>query len=337
MKWMTKEQTGQIIDRNPRKNFKSNLLPKILSFVLICFCNFSPLSVFTQSPVAYLKASVKSEKEHELPVSIERGIPFELVRGMIVTQARIDDQDGQFILDTGAPLMVINDKPSTPSRVAASFRDEIAVGETTIKAFDWAGTEEKSLNALVLDISHLESAFERPLKGMIGFNAIKDYEVFFDYEDQSLLRCHPRKNVLHQNARPLHTIRFQLYDHLPVIVIKVGDKTLRFGLDTGACDNLLDESVLSGLDPALFTYLEDEAVQGLDQKVNRVRAITVNQMVVEDLPVLSDLKFLSTDLPQLRDASGNELDGLLGYSFLSRMKFSINYPKRKIYVWEMSK
>lgn len=330
---MTENQIGQSIYKNYFKNLKSSLS---LQLLFLSFVSFSPLSTFSQSPVAYLKASVESLATHPLPASMEQGIEFELVRGMIVTKASIDNQQGEFILDTGAPLMVINDVPSEPSRVAASFKDEIAVGETIIDAFDWAGREEKSLDALVLDISHLESAFERPLKGMIGFNAIKDYEIFFDYEENTLLRCNPRKNILHENANPVHSIRFQLYDHLPVITLQVGDRVLRLGLDTGACDNLLDESVLKQLDTALFSYLPDEAVQGLDQKVNRVQAIRVDEAQLEDLPVVSGLKFLTTEMPQLRDASGNELDGLLGYSFLSRMKFSINYPKRRIYVWEFA-
>jgi hypothetical protein len=333
MNWMTTNRIGPLIKKVHLSKTRISLFLKPLLFV---FLYLTATSLSAQSPVAYLKAEVRSEKAHKLPFTIEHGIPFELIRGMIVTRARIDDQDGHFILDTGAPLMVINDIPTAPSRVAASFKDEIEVGETTIREFDWGGTEEKSLDALVLDISHLESAFQLPLKGMIGFNAINDYEVYFDYEEQTILRCNPRKNILHENASPSHTLRFQLFDHLPVIILKVGDKTLRFGLDTGACDNMLDQSALSKLDPALFTYLADEEVQGLDQRINRVRTVALNEMVIEDLPVISGLKFLATEMPQLRDASGNQLDGLLGYSFLSRMKFSINYPKRKIFVWEVN-
>lgn len=330
---MTHNQIGQSIYNNHCKSLYRSFLLKTFLFLAI---SSLPQFVFSQSPVAFLKATIQPLERQTMPMGVEQGIEFELVRGMIVTKADIDDRQGEFILDTGAPLMVVNDIPSKPSWVAASFKDEIAVGETTIKAFNWAGTEEKSLDALVLDISHLESAFGRPLEGMIGFNAIKDYELFFDYQRKILLRCDPRKNVLHDNSEPSHSIRFQLYDHLPVITLKVGDRVLRLGLDTGACDNLLDESVVKELDPALFSFMADEAVQGLDQKVNRVQAIRVDNVQLADLPVISDLKFLTTEMPQLRDASGNELDGLLGYSFLSRMKFSINYPKRRIHVWEFA-
>jgi predicted aspartyl protease len=252
---------------------------------------------------------------------------------MIVMQAKIDQQPGHFILDTGAPLMIINEEPQTPSRLASSFKEEITVGETVINDFNWAGNEEKKLDALVLDISHLEQAFQRPLKGMIGFNVLKGYELFFDYEKRIVRRYAGRKNQLHQQSRPLHNIPFQKFAHLPVITLKIGNKKFRFGLDTGACTNMIDQSVLDALDETIVTPLADEEVQGLDQHINRVQAVQLKSVEAKGL-VVEDLKFLATDLSELQSDEGIVLDGLLGYSFLSRMKFSISYPKQRIYVWE---
>jgi hypothetical protein len=210
------------------------------------------------------------------------------------------------------------------------------VGETTIGHFNWAGIEEKKLDALVLDISHLEKAFQRPLKGMIGFNALKDYELFFDYEQRQVLRYEAQRNALHENADFLHKLPFQKLDHLPVIAVKIGKKKFYFGLDTGACTNLINRSVLESIEQELITDLPDEEVQGLDQRVNRVKAVNIKAIEVKGL-VEKDLKFLATEMPELHSDDGIQLAGLLGYSFLSRMKFSINYPKQRIYVWERTR
>lgn len=325
MKWTT--NFFQITNVNSRN------LPIFRKTITTFFLAFCFLISFAQHSIAYLRTIPKTESFYHLSGRTEQTIPFELVRGMIVIQAQIDQQPGQFILDTGAPLMIINDQPEAPSRWAASFKKEIQVGETTIEAFNWAGIEEKSLDALVLDISHLESAFDRTLKGMIGFNVLKEYELFFDYEQQFILRYPPRKNFLHKNVRPLLSIPFKLYDHLPVITVEIGKKKFTFGLDTGACTNMIDQSVLEALEAEWFSSLPQEEVQGLDQDINRVPVIALKEIRVKEL-VLNDLKFLAADMPQLHSDAGIALDGLLGYSFLSQMKFSINYPKQQIYVWE---
>lgn len=289
----------------------------------------------SQNTVAYLRTASLAEAAPAFEWTAPTGqrIPFKLIRGMILTEASIDQEKGRFILDTGAPLLVVNDRPDAPSRLAASFSQEIQVGETTIENFRWAGLEEKKLEALVLDISHLESAFGQSLEGMIGYNVLKDYEVYFDYENSFMLRSDPRKNVLHDHAEPLYSIPFQLSDHLPVITVTIGKRKLRLGLDTGACANLIDVAALEALDAGLITWLPDEEVQGLDQNVKRVQALQLDHLEAKELAV-SDLKFLSADLSQLHSEDGVALDGLLGYAFLSRFKFSINYPKGRIYVWE---
>lgn len=325
MKWTTKTSNQQKI--NGRQLYRTRQI------LLFAVCMLTSFVAFSQNSIAYLRSELSKETPEVINHRSENVIPFELIRGMIVMQASINDQPGHFILDTGAPLMVVNETPETPSRIAASFKEEIEVGETIINNFDWAGIEEKKLNALVLDISHLEQAFQRPLKGMIGFNAIKEYELLFDYEQQVVRRYHARKNLLHDQASPLHKLPFQKMDHLPVITVKIGNKKFHFGLDTGACANMIDQSALEALEAELITELPDEEVQGLDQSINRVKAVAIHSIEARDM-IIEDLKFLATDMPELHTDDGMVLDGLLGYSFLSRMKFSINYPKQRIYVWE---
>lgn len=325
MKWTTKTSNQEKI--NGRQLYRTRQI------LLFAVCMLTSFVAFSQNSIAYLRSELSKETPEVINHRSENVIPFELIRGMIVMQASINDQPGHFILDTGAPLMVVNETPETPSRIAASFKEEIEVGETIINNFDWAGIEEKKLNALVLDISHLEQAFQRPLKGMIGFNAIKEYELLFDYEQQVVRRYHARKNLLHDQASPLHKLPFQKMDHLPVITVKIGNKKFHFGLDTGACANMIDQSALEALEAELITELPDEEVQGLDQSINRVKAVAIHSIEARDM-IIEDLKFLATDMPELHTDDGMVLDGLLGYSFLSRMKFSINYPKQRIYVWE---
>lgn len=325
MKWTTENKSDYT-----RPNKYSLPIVKLINlFALVLMVG----TMLGQNSIAYLRSSLNTNTVATAAISDEEAIPFDLIRGMIVMNAQVDQTDGQFILDTGAPLMIINDQPEQTTLKATSFKQEVAIGETTIDVFNWAGAEEKKMDALVLDISHLESAFDLPLTGMIGYNALKQYEIFFDYEKQFVLRYRARKNKLHENATPIYSIPFQFYDHLPVITIKIGKRRFRFGLDTGACANLIDQSILEKLSEELYIDSTDEEVQGLDQSVDKVKALIMKHIEVKELAV-EDLKFLATDLSQLQSTDGRSIDGLLGYSFLSKMKFSINYPKQRIYIWE---
>lgn len=301
---------------------------KMITLLLLLSTTFG----FAQSSISYLRTSATHTRPLGHPDRDNLIIPFELLRGMIVLNAEIDEQVGQFILDTGAPMIVINDQPAAGAWQGASFQQAVAVGYTRVKEFAWAGDEQHALEALVVDISHLETAIQRPLEGMIGYNALNQYELFFDYERQSIMRCSPRKNILHQSAKPLISLPIEFFDHLPVITVQIGNKKLRFGLDTGACANLIDPSVLAQLDEADITTLPQEEIQGLDQAVTLTEAVMIDQIQIKHHS-LESVKFLATDLSALRAASNHWLDGLLGYEFLKRLKFSINYPKGRMYIW----
>ena len=47
----------------------------------------------------------------------------------------------------------------------------------------------------------------------------------------------------------------------------------------------------------------------------------------------SNMEFSFADLSAFDTPGGFELDGILGFPFLSSGKFSINYKKKKIYLW----
>ena len=186
---------------------------------------------------------------------------------------------------------------------------------------------------LPLDISHLEESFDREIAGLIGFDVLADFELLFDYEKHEVQILNARKNSLHKNNQPLQKISFQKQGHLPVIQAKIGGKSYRFGIDTGAEVNLLDKTILKDLDKNAATVLADEPIQGLENATLLVPAVSVNNTVVQsnDFP---DMKYLFVDFSAVNQDQAAKIDGLLGFPFLEKTKVSINYKKQKIYIWE---
>jgi predicted aspartyl protease len=263
-------------------------------------------------------------------------IPFEVSRGMIIVKALLNDQPGSFIVDTGAPLMVINKMPEATTRQAArSFASAIEYTSETIDRFQWAELAFQNLDALALDISHLEASTQRALSGMVGYNALHTREVLFDYQHNRMALYDASRNVLHRTATPILELPFELQDHLPVVTVQIGGHTLAFGIDTGAGINLIERRWLDELPRDQLVPGQAEQVRGMDQQMQTVPSALISGMTLGGLPLDDEMGFLFTDLQHLQTNTGLKIDGLLGFPFLKQLVFSINYPKRKLYIWHI--
>lgn len=303
---------------------------KWMVFLLIVLSN----SVFGQQSIAFLnKPNLEVRSLSSSIPANSQAIPMEVIRGMIYLEAEMNGQKGQFILDTGAPMLIVNQKTKPENtKNALSFGEGISVTETQVASFNLANIQQENIDALALDISHLEKASGKDIMGLIGYNVLAQFELFFDFDHQllHLIQIQAKPSLSLQG--PSASINFKMYDHLPIVKVKIGGKTLRLGIDTGAASNLMDERVLSDLDTTEIQYLPKEEIQGLDQKIKVVQSGLIQQLKVKNAS-FGETKFLFTDLSFLREHTGHQIDGLLGSPFFAKASFSINYPKKKINIW----
>ncbi len=259
--------------------------------------------------------------------------PFELLQGMIVVQAKVNGEMGSFILDTGAPSMVIDKKEKSGEKVAArGVGGEMTVGKTELREFSFGNIHRKDLESYVLDISQLEINCGRDLMGLIGYDILQQYELLFDYAQQ-LIHIYPANETagFHKN-KASKVIPFVLHGHVPVVVVKIGGKKAYLGVDSGAAVNLLDQDYLSKIEDSHLADVCEEWLTGLDNQKHLVVAADVRQSSIKgnEFPAM---RYLFTDMSSIEEHFGSRLDGLLGYPFFKSQKISINYKKRKIYVW----
>ncbi len=299
-------------------------------YILVLECSIA------QSNVAYLKALAP-------PSPFTVYTPFDaitsqldIVNGMPYVYAQHDGKDGRFLLDTGAPMLVLNSSKITgkESIPAANFSSSFNLSATKVKKFQWASVERKHLQALVLEIDHLEESTGSKLEGIIGYDILKDFELFIDYPNEQVLLLHPSENSLHKAAKPMATLDIELQDHLPVITVQIGSKTLRFGLDTGAGVNLIDKDCKTALPLEFFTILGVEEIRAINQTSSQVEAALVNNVHIADLP-FDNMKYLLTEFSDLQSKTNLKIDGLMGFPFFERVKCSIDYPNKKLHIWSI--
>lgn len=259
--------------------------------------------------------------------------PLEIVNGMTFVKARLNGRTGNYLFDTGAPLLILNKSEVGADKLqAASVGGAFTVASVQAKDFSWAGNNYPVLEAVAIDLAHLEESSAMPLAGIIGFEVIKNHELFIDYRSGQLAVLESSNNKLSKTATPRFVIPFELQDHLPVIRVVIDGKELRFGIDTGAAVNLIDQKYEPALSGGSYVQGDMEELRGLDRHVKLVHTGRIHQTHTGDLSV-RDMKYLFVDLSHLETTSGLQIDGLLGYPFFEQVKCSINYPNRRLYIW----
>ncbi|MCR9289292.1 MAG: aspartyl protease family protein [Bacteroidetes bacterium] len=260
---------------------------------------------------------------------------FELINGLPVVQAEVNGKVGNFIIDTGAPGIVINAKSTesnSNNHKGGSIGGNIELSEIIINAFAWENIQLENITGLALDISHLEKAADKKIAGLIGFEILKKFELFFDFQSKTIRIYSSKKSELHKNNKPTESIPFEMQGHIPVILVKIENQTFRMGIDTGAETNLIDKQLLKKLNKDNLLNPRVEELRGLDRQIQRQIATEIKNTQTKKNN-FHNMKYLTSDFSKINETYGLELDGLLGAPFLNSAKISINYQKRKIYIW----
>lgn len=271
-------------------------------------------------------------------------IPFEFADKKILVTARIEGKQGTFMLDTGAPGIVLNVKQQTANTTtkkhqntkkksaAQDIHQEVTVHETNVGQFEWAGMTMENVEALEIDMSHLEEAVHQNLAGLIGYDVLKNAEILIDHKRKILILSNDKRSSWHKNEKPKAVLDFVLINHLPVIKTKIGKKTVYMGLDSGAEANLIDNHSYKKLDKDLILKTKKEKLIGLSGKEKNTIAAWVKSTKI-DKNNFEEMKYVCTDLSKLHTDDGAKISGLLGQPFFEQNIISVNYNKRKLYIW----
>lgn len=291
-----------------------------------------PNIVQAQNFVSFLDVTdVPTNKVKNADFATTSIVPFTVMEGMMIVEATVNNEKGNFIIDTGAPTLVLNERPTATQQTSGrGISNGLVADEVNVQEFSWSGINKKNIAAFKVDISHLEKVSDQSLAGIIGYDILKEVELLVDYQAQTLLLS-PVKSKSKFNE-PIAVIPFTMQAHLPVIKVKIGKKKLRLALDTASESNILDSKIFDKINAELISNQQVGEIQGVDQQIKRVKVADIATTQVRDLP-FRDMPYLFTDLSHLKSESGLNIDGLLGYPFFKQGKMSINYKEQKIYVW----
>jgi len=300
-------------------------------FLISCVLWLVPLT--GQDNIALVGSKEGSSIELDLgEIESYKETKFKLHDRLIIVEAELNGKIGNYIFDTGSPNLLINQKVENSSSLIGGVAKNCEAEVIDVQEFKWAGISSKSIQAVAFDMTNLEKTFGAKIDGLIGQGLFNQYEILIDFSNQYIRLFKPKKSKFHKKNKYQQKINFSFENHIPVIMVKIDGKKYRFGIDTGAEVNVLNKELKEELELSLFSNWDEGKVYGVDGISEKIESANLDLFLIKKSKV-ENQKFMFMDFTNLKDEFDMELDGILGYPFLSRNVISINYQKKKIYIW----
>lgn len=304
------------------------------------------LSIFIKAQANIIeKDNTSSSKSTELLAPSKTNtrermeIPFTVYNGIIYVQAILNGKEGTFILDSGAPDLILNSDAEN-IEYNSSYKSEASgvggkvkkAGSAHIKSFYWNGITLSEGNVLSVSMSHLT---KKKILGLIGYNVFNDYALTFDYKNHKIFgQLNPSlAQEKELNGELLATISFEMYKHIPVFPMEVNGKMYNMGLDSGAAANVLYEKYVPELKESIIRYKESDltGIGGRTKaKKGRIKRLKVGDVSYEKLGFI----FENDMLNGLNQKSTVKIDGLLGYEFLKQYLTTVDFKAKEVRIYK---
>lgn len=290
-----------------------------------------PVAAQSQDAVSFLRAETVKGSTVNTPLATSGAQAFDFNRNLIFFDARVNGKEGKFILDTGAPTLLLNTRGASvghpaPTGLAAGGMVELA--NQRIESFEMEGRSLGKRWVLAMDLRGMEDRTGETIDGFLGHEYLRDGEVRINFPDRNFSLMKSTRKPRHEGRAPVQVLKFEYIGHLPVITLKVGKKKLRFAIDTGAGVNILDHR-FSDL------YIEtgrEMNIQGLDGGNEDGQIVRIPGLSLEG-DNLAKTAFVAMDLSHLQSPGEPFIAGILGSVFLSDRVVGIDYIRRKVYLW----
>lgn len=274
-------------------------------------------------------------------------VPFLPVDDLVIIEAIIDNQKGNFIVDTGAQDLFLNKKYFKGRKEYRNEQTWDINGKVSTPEFYYAkkvqiqAFEKKRMTGKVIDLSHHEKIKNIPIHGILGYAIFKNMELTFDFKNRklTLFKLNRKGEKLGEAANldsePTDSFNLHMSCHIPFLIGFIGEKRLRLGIDSGSEINILNKNSVKKYQKEL-TYQQPLLVSGFSKKKKQVKMATLAHLEIDE-SIFYQLNFALMDLYIFKKQKTVKLDGLLGSEFLQNCKMSINYRTKKLYLWQTEK
>ncbi|WP_207496794.1 aspartyl protease family protein [Aridibaculum aurantiacum] len=274
-------------------------------------------------------------------------IPFTKVGNLIIIKATVDTIQGNFILDTGAPHLVLNQTyfrhytTSTDPDMMQTGITGVGAGiaKATIKMLQVGSFDYAKCEADLISLGHLENSKGIRILGLLGMSLFRQCEMMIDYENSVIRLCYINrrgarnfKSELFNGTDTYTEVPIEMLDSRITVSTEMAGKNLKFIIDSGAETNILDNK-LPGKVMDNFVITGRVMLAGTGNK--KVEAVSGDLAEMKIGPVsIGTLPVVITNLEKTCFFYGGCINGILGFEYLSLRKLAFNFVSNKMYIWK---
>ncbi len=266
-------------------------------------------------------------------------IPLKRAGRLFLIEARIDDQIGNLIFDTGASGLVLNktyfrkyvsnEKPAGGG-ITGAFNK---ISTIVVRRIDISGMYYENVVADITDLGHIENRRGVKILGLFSLNMIQDFEVVFDANNSELQlnridKLGNRLNHSQPEIKFSFVQKLETQHNIMIIKGRIGDKMMNFCLDTGAESNVISSSVPKKVMNTIQINRRS-GLGGAGRGTVEVLYGTMKEFEFGDHQ-FGSMETVITNLDAMSEAYGCVIDGMLGYDFWQKGIFCINFAKHEI-------
>lgn len=267
-------------------------------------------------------------------------IPLKRAGNLLLIEATIDSIKGDFIIDTGAPYLVLNRtyfrqyESNKTVQSAGVNNGSTQASRCTINTITFGKLYYENVDADITSLTQLENSKRIKILGLIGCNFFTSLCIKIDILTNQLIiyKLDEKGRIIYKTDSTSQrferdtladiSMKFKLCDNKIFMPVSVAGQDMNWILDTGAETNVVDAL-------AKKKILKEFSV------VRRVKLTgsTGSQEVI--LGVFSELNIgemafpmqqtMMTNMAELNETCSIFIDGILGYNFLSQGTFSLNF------------
>lgn len=265
-------------------------------------------------------------------------IPLRRAGNIFLIEAVVDGENGYLVFDTGASRLVLNrtyfrDHVVMNTQLSAGITGDVNEAERiSVENIKISGLKFENLIADVANLGHIENRRGVKILGLIGFAMMRDFEVVFDPQQSQLQlfrvnKKGERTEISPSGFNPDYTCKFTEKNNILFLSIKIDGRSMTFCLDTGAETNVLDvdvpRSVLSTVTITRRSTLNGAGTATSDVLFGKMNGFRFGGKNIDNMETVI------TNLGALSEAYDTKIDGMLGYSFLSKGVICINFVKKE--------
>lgn len=265
----------------------------------------------------------------------------------MLVKAKVDTTEGNFVLDTGAPDLVLNltyfrDYPITQSNdgeESGITGSSALIRKTLIKDLNFGSFNYHKIETNLTNLGNIENAKGVKILGLLGIELFKQCEVIIDFEKMVIYlhrigkkEADTYKHTMLQDEQQYHSFSFDLMDNRIMLSTKLGGKKLRLVIDCAAESNILDSRLPNKVFEHVYITRKIKLTGAGDKKIDALFG-SMNGLKIGEYAV-NNLSVTITNLEKTCFSHNVCVDGVLGFDFLAMHKIGFNFVKHKLYIWK---